>query len=174
MMQWWRVEVNDAGRVVSCTVVEKSEKRTSSVRYVRAETRQQAIDAAERFHERRKAHQRASTARLHARRRAEGKCLRCEKPIGTMSEILCNEHAISTQEGRNRSKAGLSTPRAKGDPVAMHAREVEYQRRVYRLTEPLPDLLERYDALDGTASAFRDWLVQSIDDINARFPLPEG
>jgi len=172
-MFWWRVEFGSQGAIASCTKVEKTERGTASVRYVRAARRQEAIELAQRWHERRKQNQRASSARLFARRRAAGACIRCGNPLDGASEQLCSVHFAARAEYKQRVKAGLTKPREKGDPVAMHGRELEWQRQRYRMTEQLPDVLERFDSLDGEPdSRFRAWLVEQIAAIEARYPVP--
>lgn len=171
-MHWWRVEFDASGAIASCAKVEKSARRTLAVRYVRAPSRKEAIALAQRWHERRKQLQRESSARLHARRKEAGTCIRCNKPLDGTSKQLCVEHFEARKEWKAKAAKGLIAPRPKGDPVAMHKRELEYARRDWRLSEQLPDVLARYDALDGTRSRFRAWLVDEMAAIEARYPIP--
>lgn len=171
-MAWYRVELDANGGVASCRQVSRSETKTATVRYVRAESRKKAIEFALAWHARRKEHQRKSSARLHAERRAAGACIRCGQPLSAESRQFCDKHLAERREYRVRYAAGEIQPRKAGDAVAMHQREVLLQRTQYKQTEPLPRILARYDALDGHPSRFRDWLLEEIADVEARHPVP--
>lgn len=159
---WWRVELDKTGKVKRCTEVEASEKGTRTVRFVEAMTRDEAKSFAESWYERRKAYVRKSDAKRFAERKANKQCLRCKTTVGPESTVLCSAHFEQQKTYHHRHRNGLAEQREPVKAEDAHARRLAYQRKRYNLAVQLPDVLAKYDELDGRTSPFRSWLLSQL------------
>jgi len=159
---WWRVEVDSAGEIISCEQVDDAKIGTARVAYVWGKSRADIVEKAKAWHKRHRRYQRISGKRLAAKRKKAGLCRHCDKPICPESTYACREHLEKHREANRRYRNGETTPRVPADSVALRAKQLAQFRMRARLSEQLPELLRKYDELDGTASPFRSWLEREI------------
>lgn len=160
---WWRVEIDARGGVVSCARVDEERAGTARVAYVRGKTETEvARIAAREWHERHKRYQSISAKRLAQKRLQAGLCRHCDDAICEESTRLCKRHLEDHREYNRRHRRGESTPRVPADAVALREQHLADHRLRARLGEQLPELLRKYDELDGAPTAFRFWLEREI------------
>lgn len=153
-MNWWRIEVDGKGKVVSCRKVEKAEKAHASVFYVQAETREQAGRAAW------NAYCRAEVRKRRERYRAEGRCMWCGRPNDRDPGKRCSICLAKSKRHNARRHA-----RARGedveppDRVAALADRRQQDRLAIRV-EVLREVRELLDELSG--DDLKRWLDVQI------------
>lgn len=164
-MNWWRIEVDVKGKVVSCRKVEKASKARSSVFYVQAETREQAGRAAW------NAYCRAQQRERRERLRADGLCMWCGRANDRDPEKRCSICLAKSRRHNARRDA-----KARGEDVAPADRTAALadRRELDRLAIRLEVLREVRGLLDELSLAeLRKWLDVQVSPL-AEEPVDEA
>ncbi len=152
--QWWRIEVDAAGKVVSCEQVELKERDQACVFFVEAKDRAQAGRRAWNAHC--KVVQRRRRAQLHA----EGKCPWCarenDRSQGRCSE--CQKKDALYSRRRNAKARGEEVPDL--DRTVAIAARAHVERKELRL-KILTEVSESW-ARFATHDEFARWLASEI------------
>jgi len=157
--RWWRVEVDAAGKVVSCAAAEWCEENGSCVIYVRASSKRDA--GREAWNE----HCRRQQAQRNTRLRKEGKCVGCGR-VSDRDGSRCTGCLA-----RERSYKSRKRKKDRGEPVPPKPSRVEALakgRERDRENAELALLLEVQEAWTAnTARTFGQWLSARIARVRA-------
>jgi hypothetical protein len=113
-LRWFRVELNSHGLVISCEPVEEAQRSSGSVVYLRALSRDRAIEKAA------KAHIAHGQKELRAQRKRDAVCIQCGRALDPESTSLCPVHLehqrVRTENYRAR-KRGVEVPASVRAPL---------------------------------------------------------
>lgn len=166
---WWRIQVDGAGKVVDCRVVESAEEDGADVFFVRASTRAEAGRRA----------WNAYTSRLNKRRRAryiaEGRCGYCGRAQDREPKKRCSvclkKHAGHKARSDARLRGEEVAPADRAASIAARAEEQRQQIRAESATSTrLAVLLEVQEAWQGSSNnaTFTRWIWAELAKIAGR------
>jgi hypothetical protein len=163
---WWRVELDKDGSIKTCDAVEASQKGSTYLRFVEAETKAHACTTVKKWYETKKRNAAVQSARAYASRKAAGTCLMCTQPKAP-GRAMCELHLRVHREAEQRRRNGdTSHARPHVPPAIQLAAERERGRvwaRAHGGSEGrmMRRCLKQFDALGP--EAFRAWLVSEIE-----------
>jgi hypothetical protein len=168
MKNWYRVEIDDAGRVVSVTLQSKAGESTRSVVYVEAKGQDAAGKLAEKLYSRRKVKER------RAKYRAEGKC-NCGRPREDEEFLSCRVCRSNHQGTLERARMGLNRPN--GTAIRLEKSATRSRDRRAELRHEVLLELEAKLATFSSVAAARLWVRQEIRNLKGLpdlKPMPMG
>lgn len=181
-MNWWRVELDASGAILSCEAVEAKTKGTKHVRFVEASSKAEACSFAKAWHEKYKAGLRASHAIRAARCKEAGRCIRCTT-TNVAGSPYCVAHRERSAALRRLSDSGQAKARVYLTPaqaLAAHRASTAVAAEAGRLRGDLckidtPQLIKLLDKLDTEGPyALRAWLVETIERRQAKRAAKEA
>lgn len=180
---WFKVTINKDGSVASCEQTDASYESGKTVRYVEADSREQALGIVAQW-QRELENARTKNQKYHREIRARGICSGCRKRPAEKDRASCElclakhrKYARDYYHGRRTPGLPPQEERVARYKAARDAKmqkmaqreggSYQYARAVVR-RDLLAEVLEKFDSMPATA--FRAWLAAESEAANAARP----